>query len=137
MKKGRIFNQMLDIIIKILIAFIIVFVLYLISKFVNNFAYDYFAFPLISMVIMFLCGVNVGKSLEKVKNKQCIGFFTKIKNDNHINEKTEFYINDKIQIITNKKILKEVQEGDKVHIKTFNYNEINIEKKDDEQESVN
>lgn len=131
MKKGKTLRQTCDIIIKILTAFMIVSVLYIISRFVNNFAYDYFVFPFLSMIIIFVCGINVGKALERIKNNISIGFFTKVKEIKN-NEKTEFYINDKIQIVTNKKILKEVQDGDKVHIKTFNYNEINLDKKDQE-----
>lgn len=134
MKKGKTLRQTGDIIIKILTAFMVVSVLYVISKFVNNFAYDYFIFPFLSMIIIFVCGINVGKALERIKNNISIGFFTKVKEVKN-SEKTEFYINDKIQIVTNKKILKEVQDGDKVHIKTFNYNEINLDKK--EQESGN
>ena len=127
---------MVDILIKILLAFLLVFGLFSFSEIINSFAYDYFVFPLISTIIIFVCGVNVGKSLERIKNNVSIGFFTKVKEVRN-NEKTEFYINDNIQIVTNKKILKEVQDGDKVHIKTFNYNEIQLDKKEKEQESEN
>lgn len=134
LKKGKIIRQTTDIFVKIVFAFILVFLLFILSEMINNFAYDYFVFPFLSIIIIFVCGVNVGKSLEKMKNNESIGFFTKIKAVEN-NEKTEFYINDKIQIITNKKILKEVEDGDKVHIKTFNYDEINLDKKEQESEN--
>ena len=51
--------------------------LYVISFLVNNFAYDYFIFPFASIIVVFICGINVGKSLEKIKNNKSIGFFTK------------------------------------------------------------
>lgn len=76
----------------------------------------------------------MGKSLEKMKNNKSVGFFSKVK-DVKNNDRTEFFINDRIQIITNKKILKEVQDGDTVHIKTFNYDDINLDKKEKSQES--
>ena len=122
---------------KIVLAFILVFGLFALSEIINYFAYDYFVFPFLSVLIIFVCGVNVGKSLERIKNNKSIGFFTKTKEISKNNDKTEFYINDRIQIVTNKKILKEVQDGDKVHIKTFNYNDINIDKKEKSQESGN
>lgn len=130
MKKGKTIRQTMDIFTKIVIAFVLVYLLFILSEIINNFAYDYFIFPFFSILIIFICGVNVGKSLERMKRNISIGYFSKSKDVND-NEKTEFYINDRIQIITNKKILKEVQDGDKVHIKTFNYNEINIDKKEE------
>lgn len=130
LKKGKTIRQTMDIFTKIVIAFVLVYLLFILSEIINNFAYDYFIFPFFSILIIFICGVNVGKSLERMKRNISIGYFSKSKDVND-NEKTEFYINDRIQIITNKKILKEVQDGDKVHIKTFNYNEINIDKKEE------
>ena len=125
MKKGRFFRQTIDVYIKILSAFIIVFVLYFISEIVNNFAYDYFIFPLISITVIFMCGVNVGRSLEKIKINESIGYFTKDdKKDESCAKSTEFVISDNGREVTNKKILKEIKDGDKVHIKVFNYNDI-------------
>ena len=125
MKKRRFFRQTLDVSMKILSAFVIVFVLYFISTLVNNFAYDYFVFPLISVTVIFVCGVNVGRSLEKIKVNDAIGFFTKEDKKEEINNKTtEFVINDSGREVTNKKVLKEIKDGDKVHIKVFNYNDI-------------
>lgn len=121
-------KQTLDIMLKILLAFIIVFVLYFTTKLINNFAYDYFIFPLIAITIIFMCGVNVGRSLEKLKTNESIGYFTKKSSENKdyndFGEKTEFIINENIRIPTNKKVLKEVQEGNQVHIKVTNYNDI-------------
>ena len=80
-----------------------------------------------------MCGVNVGKSLEKIKDNKSIGAFTKEKEKLKNDERTEFYVNDRIQIVTNKKILKEVQEGNKVHIKMFDYNEIEYKKSEEKR----
>lgn len=134
MRKRKTIRQTIDILVKIVVAFFLVFILFLFSEIINDFSYDYFIFPFLSIIIIFVCGVNVGKSLERIKNNSSIGFFTKEK-DFKDNEKTVFYINDKIQIITNKKILKEVQDGDKVHIKTFNYDELYLDKNDKESEN--
>ena len=73
---------------------------------------------------MFVCGLNVGRSLEKIKHNESIGHFTRSKEDGIKNEKTEFVIRDNIKITTNKKVLKEFKDGDKVHLKTFNYDDI-------------
>ena len=102
--------------------------LYFSSKFVNNFAYDYFVFPLLSITIIFVCGVNVGRSLERIKTNQnlVMKHGGSIKKTETI-EKTEFIINDTNNINKSKKILKEVEEGDKIHIKVINYNDINDE----------
>jgi len=125
MRKGRFFRQTIDVYMKILSAFIIVFILYFISEMVNHFAYDYFIFPLISITVIFMCGVKVGRSLEKIKINASIGYFTKDDNkEDSYTKSTEFIINDNGREVTNKKILKEVRDGDKVHIKVFNYNDI-------------
>ena len=126
MKKGRIFSQMLDIIIKIMIAFVFVFVLYLISKLVNNFAYDYFIFPFLSIIIIFVCGVKVGIALERVRDNKSIGIFTKPKQEEQNLKETEFTVKERTEIITNKKILKEDEE-DRVHVKSFNFDDIDHE----------
>ena len=72
-----------------------------------------------------MCGLNVGRSLEKIKRNEEIGFFTKrkknVKEESY--EPTEFIVKDTTRIVTNKKILKEVQDGDKIHLKVFNYND--------------
>lgn len=124
MKKSKTFSQILDILTKIVCAFIILFVLYLIGEFLEDFAYHYFVFPLVSFVTVFVCGLNVGRSLEKIKHNESIGHFTRSKEDGIKNEKTEFVIRDNIKITTNKKVLKEFKDGDKVHLKTFNYDDI-------------
>lgn len=128
MRRGKFLRQTLDIIIKVLSAFIIVFILYFISENINNYVYDYFIFPLIAITTIFVCGINVGRSLEKMKTNEAIGYFTRkyktvIAGEADL-EKTEFIVGDNRRIVTNKKILKEVQEGDKVHIKVLNYNDI-------------
>lgn len=141
MKKARLFGQFLDVIYKILFAFIIVFLLYFLGKILDSSSYDYFVFPFISVVIIFVCGVNVGKSLEKIKHHESSGVFTKSSDCNKKTEAvTEFYVDDTRPIITNKKILKDLEEGNKVHIKTYEINEPeeNIEKKEivEQEESV-
>lgn len=123
MKKPRLIGQFMDVIYKIIIAFIIVFMLYFISRFVNSFAYEYFIFPFISIVVVFVCGINVGRSLEKIKHNESTGIFTKNKKQSENNEKTEFIIDDTREIITNKKILKELEDGDIVHVKTSKIHE--------------
>ena len=131
MRRGKTIGQFLDVLYKILIAFIIVFVLYFIGNFIETFAYDYFIFPFLSIIIIFVCGVNVGKSLEKIKHNESTGIFTKdIKKDTNENI-TEFIIEDTREIITNKKILKELEDGDKVHVKTYQIHETYL---DDENE---
>jgi len=132
MKKGKTIRQTLDILIKIFAAFVMVFVLYLISKSIEEFAYNYFIFPFISIIIIFICGINVGRSLEKIKKNKPIGFFTKTIEKENKETKTEFTIKDNYEIVTSKKILKEAEDGDKVHIKTFNYNDINFNNDDRE-----
>ena len=127
MKKNGFLAQTLDILIKIFFAFIIVFSFYFVTLFVNSFAFDYFIFPLVAILTIFVCGVNVGKSLEKLKTNESIGFFTRKKNNknnDYSSEVTEFIVRDNNREITNKKILKEVKEGNQVHIKVFNYNDI-------------
>ncbi len=128
MKNIRFVKQTAEIFLKILISFIIVFMLYFSSEFVNNFVYDYFIFPLLSITIIFICGVNVGRSLERIKINQnlVMKHGGSIKKTETI-EKTEFIINDTNNINKSKKILKEVEEGDKIHIKVINYNDINDE----------
>lgn len=118
MKKPRLIGQFMDVIYKIIIAFIIVFVLYFVSRFVNSFAYEYFIFPFVSIVVVFVCGINVGRSLEKIKHNESTGIFTRAKIDNEDKQITEFIIEDTREIITNKKILKELEDGDIVHVKT-------------------
>lgn len=128
MKKGKFIRQLADILMKIFSAFIIVFILYFTTKIIKDFAYTYFVFPLISIVIIFVCGINVGRSLEKVKRNEPVGCFTKkikVNNSNLDNIiGTEFIVKDTRRCITNKKILKEVEDGDKIHVKVTNYNEI-------------
>lgn len=129
MIKGKFIRQTLDILTKIFLAFIIVFTVYYVSEKTNNFVYDYFIFPLIFILTIFMCGISVGRSLEKLKTNEAIGFFTKrnakeMKVEKEIMEKTEFIIRDNSRVVTNKKILKEVKDGDKVHIKVFNYNDV-------------
>ena len=128
MKKGNSIRQAIDILLKIAFAFIIVFVFYFVCKIIGSFAYNYFIFPLVSITIIFICGVNVGRSLEKLKTNDPIGFFTRknknVETTNELYEKTEFTIQDTYRVVENKKILKEVAEGDKIHIKVFNYNDI-------------
>lgn len=128
MKNIGFVKQTADIFFKILISFIIVFLLYFSSEFVNNFAYDYFVFPLLAITVIFLCGVNVGRSLEKIKTNQNLV----VKNNSASKKtetvgKTEFIINDTNNVSKNKKILKEVEDGDKIHIKVINYDDINNE----------
>ena len=77
MRKGRTIRQTIDIMTKILTTFVLVFVMYFSTKIINNFAYDYFVFPIAAIVSVFMCGVNVGKSLEKIKDNKSIGTFTK------------------------------------------------------------
>ena len=136
MNKGRTLKQTIDILAKIMISFIIVFVLYIISKIVNNFAYDYFIFPFISFIIVFICGINVGKGLEKMKVKSESNTFeiSDARTENDLESKTIFHVNDKVEIVTNKKIIKELENGEIVHVKTFNYNEINLEEEKDGEE---
>ena len=74
-------------------------------------------------MIVFICGVKVGSSLEKMRKNESIGLFTKNKNVTNKKSDTEFFVKDNYEIVTNKKILKE-EVGDRVHIKTFNYDEI-------------
>lgn len=125
MKKSYLFIQTLDILVKIILAFIILFICYLIGNFINDFAYHYFIFPLVSFVTIFVCGINVGRSLEKMKRNEPIGFFTRgLKNNEEVVGKTEFEIKDNVKITTNKKVLKEFKDGDSVHLKIFNYNDI-------------
>ena len=132
MKNMQFAKQTADIFFKILVSFIMVFVLYFISELVNNFIYNFFVFPLLSITIIFVCGVNVGRSLERISmNQNLIG--THKKNSIKTKEKeslenTEFVINDTNNISKNKKILKEFKEGDKIHIKVINYDDINDER---------
>ena len=123
MKKSKTFGQILDILTKILGAFIIVFLLYFIGKIINTFAYNYFIFPFASVIIVFVCGINVGKSLEKIKHREAIGVFSKERKKNYKDiGKTEFVVRDRRQILTNKKILKELEDGEIVHVKNYQYN---------------
>lgn len=126
MRKGNFFAQTLDILTKIFSSFILVFLLYFISEKVNYFAYNYFIFPTVIIIIIFVCGLNVGRSLEKIKRNEEIGFFTKrkknVKEESY--EPTEFIVKDTTRIVTNKKILKEVEDGNQIHIKVMNYNDV-------------
>ena len=121
MKKGSSLGAMLDISLKIIFSFAIVFAVYLVSKEVNNFAFSYFVFPFISYIVIFICGINVGKSLEKIKNNESIGLFTRKKKNE---SRTEFKINERIIAYTDKKIIKQLENGDRVHVKAKNYDEI-------------
>ena len=132
MRKAKTLKSSIDIFVKILTAFFVVFILYLVSKGINNFVYDYFFFPFISFIIVFICGINVGKGLERMKKNQQNKPY---QYDNFKEEtKTEFHVNERVKIITNKKILKELEDGNIVHVKTFNYNEIDMEEKDGDNE---
>ena len=133
MKKGKTIRQTLDIFTKIFIAFVIVFILYLLSESIELFVYDYFIFPVVSIIIIFICGIKVGVSLEKIKDNKAIGIFTKIRGTDKKETKTEFIIKDSYEIVTNKKILKEIEDGDKVHIKTFNYDEVSLNNKEERE----
>ena len=76
-------------------------------------------------MIIFICGVKIGIALERIKDNKPIGVFTKIsENDKKKQIVTEFTIRDNYEIVTKKKILKELEDGEKVHIKIFNYDEI-------------
>lgn len=131
MKKTYIFVQTLDILTKIIVVFMVLFMFYLVDKFINNFAYHYFVFPLSCFVSVFICGISVGKSLEKIKDNEPIGFFTRgLKSNKRFDNRTEFEIKDNLRITTNKKVLKEFKEGDSVHLKIFNYNDIEKNKED-------
>ncbi len=121
MKKGSSLGAMLDISLKIIFSFAIVFAVYLVSKEVNNFAFSYFVFPFISYIVIFICGINVGKSLEKIKNNESTGLFTRKKKNE---SRTEFKINERIIAYTDKKIIKQLENGDRVHVKAKNYDEI-------------
>lgn len=121
MKKGSSLGAMLDISLKIIFSFAIVFAVYLVSKEVNNFAFSYFVFPFVSYIVIFICGINVGKSLEKIKNNESTGLFTRKKKNE---SRTEFKINERIMAYTNKKIIKQLENGDRVHVKAKNYDEI-------------
>ena len=77
MRKGKFLKETLDILTKIFVAFVIVFIFYFASEKINNFAFDYFIFPLVSIITIFICGINVGRSLEKLKTNEPIGFFTR------------------------------------------------------------
>lgn len=118
MRKPRLIGQFMDVIYKIIIAFVIVFVFYFVSRFVNSFAYQYFIFPFMSVVVVFICGISVGRSLEKIKHNEPTGIFTRDKKESENTQITEFIIDDTREIITNKKILKELEDGDIVHVKT-------------------
>ena len=135
MRKGKFLKETMDILTKIFFAFVIVFVFYFVSEKINNFAFDYFIFPLVSIITIFICGINVGRSLEKLKVNEPIGFFTKrgknADSERELSGKTEFIINDNSRVVTNKKILKEVEEGNQIHIKVFNYDDL-IEKRESE-----
>ena len=128
MKKGKLLWQTLDIFSKIFFSFVLVFVLYYIGDIVNSFVYNYFVFPLVATTIIFLCGVNVGRSLERMKTNEAIGFFTRQgdckKNVVTKRDETEFIAIDVQRPSANKKILKEVEEADKIHVKVFNYNDV-------------
>ncbi len=121
MKKGSSLGAMLDISLKIIFSFAIVFAVYLVSKEVNSFAFSYFVFPFVSYIVIFICGINVGKSLEKIKNNESTGLFTRKKKSEN---RTEFKINERIMAYTNKKIIKQLENGDRVHVKAKNYDGI-------------
>ena len=71
--------------------------------------------------------------MEKIKDNKAIGIFTKIRGMDKKETKTEFIIKDSYEIVTNKKILKEIEDGDKVHIKTFNYDEVSLDNKEESE----
>lgn len=122
MKKSKSIRELLDIIIKIICPFIIVFIIYFISTKLNDYTFSYFVFPFVSCIVVFICGINVGKSLERIKNNEPIGMFTKNKT---LNENiTEFKINESITVKTDKKIIKQLENGERVHIKAKNYDDI-------------
>lgn len=122
MRKSKSIGELLDITIKVLLPFMIVFFIYFISEKINDFAFSYFIFPFISCIIVFVCGINVGKSLEKIKNNEPIGIFTKNKNDK--SEITEFKINERLIVKTDKKIIKQLENGERVHIKAKNFDDL-------------
>ena len=129
MKKAKLLRQTLDISVKIFSAFVIVFILYYLSNIIEDFSYNYFIFPLVSIIIIFVCGIKVGQALEKMKRNEAIGFFTKHMNTSKRRyEQTEFTIHDTKRFGVNKKILKQYEDGDKIHIKVFNYNDVVNEK---------
>jgi len=130
MKKGKTIGQFLDVIYKVLFTFVIVFALYFIGRFVDSFAYDYFILPFVSSIILFICGVNVGRSLERIRHNESTGVFTKSRKEK-LQDISEFIVDDSRPIITNKKILKELEDGDKVHVKT---NQISENEGSDEEE---
>lgn len=122
MKKGRFFRQMGDFFIKISVSFSIVLILYYFSKKIDNFAYDYFLFPSISITVIFLCGVNVGRSLERIKNNEKIGFLTKNDScESESKEITEFIVSEKFVMNTNKKVIEDKEET--IHKKVLNYDD--------------
>lgn len=129
MKKNSTINQTVNIMIKIFVAFIIVYFLYFLGEKTNNFTYDYFIFPILAILVIFICGVKVGRALERMKNSQ-----TKtntVKNNKDVN--TEFVIQERKAIITNKKVISEKYFEDKIHKKVYNYD--NLSDKDDVEES--
>lgn len=118
MKKKKIYKLLIDLMLKIIISFSLIFILYLLSKkIIVSYSYTYFIFPSLSIIIVFICGVNVGKTLERIRNNDERGFFIKNKSKNNTIEDSEYIISDTRQIITNKKILRQLEEGEKVHVK--------------------
>ena len=127
--KRKTIRYTFDIFSKIFWSFLAVGIFYAISLFVNDFGYDYFIFPLVSFLIIFMCGVNVGKALEKMSKSTTIGhvsnYSVRAKNNKNVVDHTVFKVNeDTDRVVTTKKILKEVKEDDKIHIKVFNYNDL-------------
>jgi len=130
MKKNSTINQTVNIMIKILIAFIVVYLLYFIGEKTNNFTYDYFIFPLLAILVIFMCGIKVGRTLERMKYNQTKG--TSFKNNKDIN--TEFVVQERKAIITNKKVFNEKEFEEKVHKKVYDYDAINDKEEVEESE---
>lgn len=122
MKKSKTIRQFLDIFLKIAISFIVVFVFFYLTKFINSFAYNYFIFPFVSIIVIFICGVKVGRSLEKIKNNESTGIFTLTKNDGQF-DNTEFTVKEIEVVNKDKKIIKQEDNEEKVHVKTFDIDE--------------
>ena len=128
MKKNYTFNQTINIISKILIAFILVYLLYYIGEKTNSFTYDYFIFPILAVLIIFICGVKVGRTLESMKTKQSKSI--NVKN----NKNTEFIVPERVAIVTNKKVVSEKDFEEKVHKKIYDYDDVNNKEKVEKSE---
>ena len=125
MRKKYFFKQLIEVFIKIIFSFLIIFGLYFVSWLTNDFSYNYFIFPLLSIIVIFVCGISIGRYLERMKHVDYNSVQSKTNNQEiELNGDTEFIISDTSRDSTSKKVLKEVVDGDKVHIKVFNYNDI-------------